>query len=102
MLAGIQEVLTIVLIVVCIIFVPRLFRGGEPSVKRVAFKLKTKFSWQKRLGIVFSVMWPVGAGLFLKPWDNRLLLFLIVGILPVSLGWAVLWIAGGFKKNGLT
>ena len=101
-MAGIQEILTLILIIMCIIFLPRLFRGGEaPSVKRKKSGIRGKLSWQKRLGIVFSVMWPVVAGILMRPWDGQLILFISTGILPVVVGWAVVWVAAGtkIKKN---
>ena len=102
MLAGIQEILSIGLIIVCIIFLPRLF--GTNASKRSPKKEKHSnrvqpISGKLRLAIVFSVLLPAGAALILKPWANgSWLIFIAVGIFPVIMGWAGAWVWRGFKK----
>ena len=102
MLAGIQEILSIGLIIVCIIFLPRLFgtNASKRSSKRKNSSHRVQsISGTMRLAIVFSVLLPAGAALFLKPWANGgWLIFIAVGILPVIIGWAGAWVWRGFKK----
>ncbi|SLM30517.1 conserved membrane hypothetical protein [Desulfamplus magnetovallimortis] len=101
MLAGIQEIFTILLIIVCIIFVPRLFRAKEPQTLKIGSGSTSglSLSWKMRLGIVLSFIWPVVAGLFFRPWESRLPLFVAAGFLPVAAGWAFLWIFNGVKRR---
>ena len=101
MLAGIQEILSIGLIIVCIIFLPRLF--GTNASKRSSKRKKSSnsvgsISGKLRLAIVFSLLLPAGAALILKPWAGQWLIFIAVGILPVVMGWAGAWVWRGFKK----
>jgi predicted Na+-dependent transporter len=95
-LAGIQEILTLLLIIIAIIFVPRIMPGGKrgAQTKRKALH----FSGRIRIGITLSVMIPLAAALLLKPWHHNLIGFVSVGIAPVAAGWAIFWIVSGFKK----
>lgn len=95
MLAGVQEILTIVLIIVCIVFIPRLFRGDTPPVNKGASEVKSLLSSRKRLWIVLSVMWPTVAGILIKPWEGHFILFFSTGVLPVAGGWAAVWVSAG-------
>ena len=98
MLAGIQEILTLLAIILGIIFIPRMMAGGrvKKSGKKKAFHL----SGRMRLSIILSIVTPLTAALLLEPWKHNLTVFLAAGILPVAAGWAVFWIMSGFKKSG--
>lgn len=100
MLAGIQEILSIGLIIVCIIFLPRLFRSEKPErPTQKGVNKRWRLSGKLRLAIVLSLLIPVSTALILKPWtSNTQGLFLFVGILPVIAGWAGMWVWQGFKR----
>ncbi len=95
-MAGIQEILTLLLIIVAIVFVPRIIPGGKrrTQTKKKGFYLSGRI----RIGITLSVMIPLAAALLLKPWQHNLIGFISVGIAPVAAGWAIFWIVSGFKK----
>ncbi|SMC75589.1 hypothetical protein SAMN02746065_10974 [Desulfocicer vacuolatum DSM 3385] len=98
-MAGIQEILTIILLITCIIFLPRLFGGGRPSAgKKKAGPISP--SGKMRLAIVMSILFPLAMAAVLQPWhgENRLI-FLFGGIFPVVMCWAGVWIFQGFKKK---
>ena len=95
-MAGIQEILTLLLIIIAIVFVPRIIPGGKrgAQTKRKAPRL----SGRMRIGITLSIMIPLAAALLLKPWHHNLVGFVSVGIAPVAAGWAIFWIVSGFKR----
>jgi len=97
-LAGIQEILTLILLIACIIFLPRLFGGNRSSAKKKAKRLSP--SGKLRLAIVLSVVFPLVMAVPLPPWhpENQPM-FLLGGILPVALCWAGVWIFRGFRKK---
>lgn len=94
-MAGIQEILTLLLIIIAIVLVPRILTRGKTGTKP---KKETHLSGRMRIGITLSVMTPLTAALLLKPWHHNLVGFISVGIAPVAAGWAIFWIASGFKK----
>jgi len=95
-LAGISEILVLILLIACIIILPRLFKK-EPSLKK-SVKKPWKLSVKIRLGIVFSILYPIAMALYIKPWNDNLISFISYGIIPVLLVWAVTWIIAGLKK----
>lgn len=98
-MAGIQEVLTLVLLIVGLIFIPRVFKGpGQSSEKKTGDTFS--FSGKIRIGIVLSVAFPVVTAIYFKPWHHNILPFLLTGVLPVAVGWAVLWVYKGFQNPG--
>ena len=95
-MAGIQEILTLLLIITAIILVPRMLPGEKRGTRNK--KKKNCLSGRMRIGITLSVMIPLTAALLLKPWHHNLVGFISAGIAPVATGWAVFWIVSGFKK----
>ena len=97
-MTGIQEILTLVLLFVCIIFLPRLFKGTGKAAGR--HRKNFSFSGKMRLAIVLSLIFPLVMSLPLPPSqpENRFLFFL-GGILPVLICWAGAWILQGFRKK---
>ncbi len=94
--SGLQEILVIVLIFVLIFFLPRLKgRGGEKRSQKTLQALSGKL----RLALVVSVVWLLLWTAYFQPWTGRVLGFAVVGLCPVALGWGVLWILDGFRKN---
>jgi len=94
--SGLQEILVIVLIFVLIFFLPRLKgRGGEKRSQKTLQALSGKL----RLALVISVVWLLLWTAYFQPWTGRVLGFAVVGLCPVALGWGVLWILDGFRKN---
>ncbi len=95
-MSGLQEILIIVLIVMAIIFLPRISGRGSGTSSRKA--LLTISGWL-RLAIVVTVIWLIGWAAYLRPWNGEMLSFTLVGLVPVILGWGALWIIAGFRKK---
>lgn len=95
-MAGIQEILTLLLIIFAIIFIPRMLPGTNTG--KNAKKRKFHLSGRMRISIILSIMTPIIAALVLKPWNHNPIAFISAGIVPVVTGWAIFWIVSGFKK----
>ncbi|MFO7748942.1 MAG: hypothetical protein R6V54_02485 [Desulfobacteraceae bacterium] len=99
-MTGIQEILTLIMIIAGIVVLPRIFGKKDPAgVKK---KKSAPLSGKIRMGIVLSVLLPALAALVIKPWQQNLTLFTLSGILPVAAGWAAFWIRSGFKRTDRT
>ncbi|ACN16358.1 hypothetical protein HRM2_32800 [Desulforapulum autotrophicum HRM2] len=96
-MAGIQEILTLLLIIIGIIFIPRIMSGGR--VKDTKKRKKIHLSGRMRLSIILSIITPLVAALILKPWAHNFVGFILAGIIPVAAGWAAYWIISGFKNH---
>ncbi|WP_022668483.1 hypothetical protein [Desulfospira joergensenii] len=94
-MTGISEILVLVFLICLILIVPRMMK---PAPKKVSQKPSGKLSPGMRAGIVASILLPFVAALILKPWEGRLAFYVCIGILPVILSWAALWVAAGKKK----
>lgn len=100
-MTGISEILVLVLLIACILILPRLFKG-EPAKKISTSKKQKKFTANIRFGIVLTLVYPIVMALYIKPWNENIILFVSFGIIPVFLVWAVVWIIAGEKnKNTL-
>ena len=96
-MTGISEILVLVLLITCILILPRLFKGDPGGKKSPSIKLK-KLPVKIRVAIILTLLYPVGMALYLKPWDKNPILYLSWGILPVFFVWAMIWILAGKKK----
>lgn len=52
-----------------------------------------------RLAIVLSMAVIIISALWTKPWQGQISMFIVLGILPVALGWSLLWIFSAKKNN---
>ena len=95
-MAGINEILVLILLIASVLVLSRFFKGA-PVKKQSAAKKNKNLPVKKRLRIVLTLTYPIAASLYLKPWENNLLVYLIYGIAPVLLFWAVVWIVAGKK-----
>lgn len=59
----------------------------------------TELSWQRRLAIVLSAIWLALAGAISADEHNALMVFLMLGVLPVAFCWGVAWVWSGFRKQ---
>ncbi|WP_373499887.1 hypothetical protein [Desulfococcus sp.] len=94
-MSGFQELLVIVLIIVAIVFMPRIVprRGERPAP---GGRPRKALSGRMRLGIAFSVFYIGGMAAWLVPWQSDPLAFLWAGVGPVLAGWLICWVAAGF------
>jgi len=98
-LTGISEILVLVLLIACILILPRLFKSGEPDKKVSSSKRIKNLSAKLRFKIVLTLAYPMIMALYIKPWENHLILFISYGIAPVIVIWAIIWIMAGKKKR---
>ena len=98
MFSGIQEILVLVIIVLGILFLPRILH--RVPVRKTA-KSKTQFllSGKMRLAIATSVLWPVAVAAMVQPWKRDLVQYLYVGFGPVAISWIIYWVVTGFRKR---
>jgi len=97
MFSGIQEILVLVIIVLGILFLPRILNRGQekrPAVPRPAIVISGKM----RLAIAASVLWPAVMAVFMQPWEKELFRYLYLGVGPVALIWILCWVLTGFRK----
>ncbi|MCP3873462.1 MAG: hypothetical protein GY699_09960 [Desulfobacteraceae bacterium] len=97
-MTGISEILVLVLLIACILILPRLFKGESSNKKITTSTEIKKLTVIARFGIVLSFIYPLVLALLLKPWEKNNILYISVGIIPVFIIWAIVWIMAGRKK----
>lgn len=98
MFSGIQEILVLVIIILGILFLPRILsRGSErrPAAPRPAVVISGKM----RLALSATVLWPVAMAALMQPWKKDLFFYLYIGLGPVALIWLIYWVLTGFRKR---
>nr|WP_320192523.1 hypothetical protein [uncultured Desulfobacter sp.] len=97
-MTGISEILVLVLLILCILIVPRMI-APKPSGKRKKTKSSAGiFTMKMRIAIVLSAAVLIISALWAKPWQGQILIFIVSGALPVALGWSLIWIFSARKK----
>ena len=97
-MTGISEILILILLILCILIVPRMM---NPTPKTKSKKTKPSagvFTMKIRIAIVLSAADIIISALWTKPWQGQILMFIVSGILPVALGWSLVWILSARKK----
>ena len=98
-MTGISEILVLVLLILCILILPRMI-PGKPAAKRKKTGLSAgMFTMKIRAAIVLSVTIIIISALVTKPWLGGIPMFILSGILPVALGWALVWILSAQRKK---
>jgi hypothetical protein len=92
---GVSEILVLILLISGILILPRMLK---PQPTETPGKKIARLSRKKRTAIVASILYPIAAILIIKPWEQAWLLFAVIGLVPVILGWAVYWIVTAPKK----
>ncbi len=97
-MTSITEILTLVVIIVGILILPKMFRREEnkPSKKRLSVN---SISVPIRFGIVTSILIPTIAAIVFQPWEKDLILFVLFGIIPLIIGWGLYWMFAGVKSK---
>jgi hypothetical protein len=98
MFSGIQEILVLVIIVLGILFLPRILNRGQDS-RSAVLKPAVVISGKMRLALSASLLWPAAMAAFMQPWKKDLFLFLYIGLGPVAIIWMVYWVLTGFRKR---
>lgn len=94
-MTGVSEILVLLLLISGILILPRMFKPAPVKTRR---QKPPPLSKTKRAGIVLSVLIPIAAAMGFKPWSGNLVLFICIGIIPVILAWAIVWILAAQKK----
>ena len=98
MFSGIQEILLLVIIILGILFLPRILNRGQES-RQAALRPDIVISGKMRLAVAASVIWPAVMAAFLQPWKQDLSRYLYLGVGPVALIWIIYWVLTGFRKK---
>jgi hypothetical protein len=71
----------------------------NPKAKRKKTKPSARvFTMKIRIAIVLSAADIIISALWTKPWQGQISMFIVSGILPVALGWSLVWIFSARKK----
>lgn len=95
-MAGFQELFIIIAIFLGVFFIPRMMSRRAAPAKAGSNR---GLNWKLRLAIAVSVVYLFAAGAYLKPWQRDPMAYLYVGIVPIAVGWLVIWVVAGFKKK---
>jgi len=98
MFSGIQEILVLVIIILGILFLPRILNRGQEK-QGSKDKPVVVLSGRMRLAIAASVLWPALIAAFLQPWNQDLYPYLYLGPGPVAVCWLFFWVLTGFRKR---
>jgi hypothetical protein len=98
MISGIQEILVLVVIILGILFLPRILNRGQEK-KSVASRPALELSGKLRLAIAGSILWPAVMVAFMQPWKKDLVSYLYLGPGPVAVIWTIYWVVSGFRKK---
>ncbi len=95
-MSGLQEILVIVVLVLLVFFIPRMLpRKSGAGNKSSGIEMSGKM----RMGLAASAVYlTIGSGI-LQPWKKDVALFVYAGIVPVAMGWLLVWVYRGIKKK---
>jgi len=95
-MAGFQEILIVVAIILGIFFIPRVI-SKKPAL--AAAKSKQKISGKLRIAIAATIIYPIFPAVYFQPWQQNLSAIALTGIVPVLVGWLAAWVYDGFRKH---
>lgn len=101
MISGIQEVLLIVVILLAILFIPRMMAPKRRVAPKTAFQMRrlVNLSVRWRLALAVTFLWLLGGTLYFRPWQAGSEQFLFFGVGPVIIGWCVAWVIAGYLSH---
>ncbi len=97
-MTSITEILTLVVIIICILILPKMFRSEPKTSSKKTLSLNS-LSVPTRFGILATILIPIIAALFFQPWKSDFILFILIGIVPLIVGWGLYWMFAGIKKT---
>ena len=97
-MSGLTEILLIIAIILGIFLLPKRLRRPQGVDRRRLNRLLELKGWH-RVAIIASILWLTLFALYLEPWNTGWLMFLLIGIIPVGLGWSIYWVLSGFRKT---
>jgi hypothetical protein len=98
MFSGIQEILVLVIIILGILFLPRILNRG-PEKPTGAARPAFVFTGRMRVAIAASALWPALIAAFMQPWKQDLFPYLYLGCGPVAVVWIIYWVITGFRNR---
>ena len=98
MFSGIQEILVLLIIILGILFLPRILNRGQEK-RSAEPRPAIVISGKMRLAIAASVLWPAVMATFMQPWTKDFIPYLYLGVGPVALIWVTYWVSTGFRKK---
>jgi len=98
MFSGIQEILVLVIIVLGILFLPRILNRGQEK-QTIITHPTVVLTGRMRLAIAASTLWPALIAAFMQPWKQDLFPYLYLGPGPVAIAWVLYWVLTGFRKK---
>ncbi len=98
MFSGIQEILVLVIIILGILFLPRIL-NRSPGTQVAKAKPVFSLSGRMRLALAASILWPALIAAIMQPWNQNVVTYLYIGPSPVLLLWILYWVITGFKRN---
>ena len=96
-MSGFQEILIVAIIVLAVIFLPRL-RGQQQTGTRIQ-QSAPQITGRLRLAIAMSVIYPAIVAAVLQPWKGDMVRFIYIGLGPVLVAWLLYWVIKGFKNK---
>jgi hypothetical protein len=102
-LSGLQEIVVILIIILILFILPRMMTGKQALQNRQTAVIKKSLfslSGGMRLAVVVSILWPLTAAIWYRPWQKDMMLFICLGVGPVIVGWCLFWVVDGFRKKG--
>ena len=97
-MSGLQEILIIVLIILGIIFLPRMV--GRPVVRPLPVNRKrVRMNGLIRIALAISGLWLFGAIVYHRAWEEITMPFYLFGMGPVLLWWAGYWVWNGINHK---
>jgi uncharacterized membrane protein YciS (DUF1049 family) len=101
-MSGFQELLLILIILLAIFFIPRMTarNADQASLSPVVRRPPKHLSARLRLAILVSVIWLLGALLYLRPWLGHWATFIAIGALPLVVAWGAYWVFAGSQPHG--
>ncbi len=97
-MASITEILTLVVIIVGILILPKMFRQDEKKSSKKEFSINS-LSVIVRFGIIISILIPIISALVFLLWKQDLILFILFGVIPLIVWWGLYWMISGFKNK---
>jgi hypothetical protein len=100
MSSGFHEILLIVVIILALLFIPRMTAPKsrfQKKPKRPLKLLQLGAAW--RLALLVTIVWILGTTAFFRPWQGKTGLFLLIGIGPLIVGWGITWVVAGFGRD---
>ena len=99
-MASITEILTLVVIIIGILVLPKMFRKQEKKTSKKNSLSINSIPVFIRFGIVLSILVPAISALVFQPWEKDFILFILTGIIPLIIGWGLYWMYAGIKSKG--